>query len=318
VRFTFLKQVSLLLLVAGAAVAGAQVRATSTTLQLGATSGNATTAQVHVSGASNPTGIVTVFSVSSTESRELGSVALDANGDGTVDLPANATSGQLSAVYKGDSSNGESTSSVVPQKSAASCTSNPPTPPPNGFCFTPASATALTVKAGSTGTFVGTVTPDISFTQNVSFYCTGLPQNAQCVFTPSTVQTATGTPGTSVNTTLQILTTAPSGSSLNSLLTRSRTWSLAGSLALGIGLLLSRRRSKALSLWLRAAGMAAVGAFLVLGLSGCNARYNYLNHPPSPRNGGTPLGTYNISVTASSDNGITATTNAVSVALTVD
>jgi hypothetical protein len=54
----------------------------------------------------------------------------------------------------------------------------------------------------------------------------------------------------------------------------------------------------------------------VLGTTGCNPRYYYLNHGP-PQNPATPAGTYTITVTGQSSNGVTAILNNTTFALTV-
>jgi hypothetical protein len=59
-----------------------------------------------------------------------------------------------------------------------------------------------------------------------------------------------------------------------------------------------------------------VGAISLLGTTACSARYGYLNHGPTF--GGTPLGSYTITVTAQTSNGVTATAHSTPLALTVN
>jgi len=59
-----------------------------------------------------------------------------------------------------------------------------------------------------------------------------------------------------------------------------------------------------------------VGLVTVLGTTACNPRYSYLNHSPDP-NQATPAGTYAVTVSAVSSNGVSATTNTTNFALTV-
>jgi hypothetical protein len=59
--------------------------------------------------------------------------------------------------------------------------------------------TSLTIKAGSSGSAVFTVTPAGGFNQTVSFTCSGLPANSTCTFSPSSV-TPNGAPITSTVT----------------------------------------------------------------------------------------------------------------------
>lgn len=313
-RCTHLKQVGrislVLLLASGAAVAGAQ-SSTNTTLQLVPTTSTGTsTVSVHVSGSGDVTGVVTILAAPTsnpTKTSELGSVVSDSDGNATLVLSANTVAGQLlSAEYRGNSSNSTSTSPQIQAPSASSTGSD--------YDYLQ-SATWVTTQAGSAATTVATVTPTGGFTQNVSFFCTGLPLNSQCTFTPSTVQTTGG----AVTSTLQILTTSPSGN-LASSSAQSRviaqTTPLFFAVSLALGLLLVSRGKRLQKL--RAPILMLMGGMLLLGLSGCNARYNYLNHAPSPANTGTPTGTYSITVTASSDNGITTTDHTVPLVLTVD
>jgi hypothetical protein len=48
--------------------------------------------------------------------------------------------------------------------------------------------------------------------------------------------------------------------------------------------------------------LAIVAVAGVMGMTACNARYNYLNHGP-PGNPGTPIGTYTVTVEAESSTG---------------
>jgi hypothetical protein len=86
---------------------------------------------------------------------------------------------------------------------------------------------------------------------------------------------------------------------------------LPGALGLG-GLAWGGRRR-----WLnRLSLLALVGIVTMLGTTACNARYNYYNHGPSST--ATPAGTYTIKVTGQSSDGVTATSNSTTLALTVE
>jgi hypothetical protein len=62
----------------------------------------------------------------------------------------------------------------------------------------------MALKAGQSGSFTVTVTPDAAgFTQPVSFSCSGLPANSTCSFSPATV-----TPGASAAGTTMTISTA--------------------------------------------------------------------------------------------------------------
>jgi hypothetical protein len=85
--------------------------------------------------------------------------------------------------------------------------------------------------------------------------------------------------------------------------------------ALGLcGLAFGVRRHK----WLaRLSLVIFVGMVTVLGATGCNPRYYYEHHGP-PINPATPPGTYNITVTAQSSNGVTAITHSTTFVLVVN
>ena len=87
---------------------------------------------------------------------------------------------------------------------------------------------------------------------------------------------------------------------------------LPGTLTLG-GLAFTFRRRRLLGRLVLLALVAFVG---VLGSTACSPLYNYRNHGP-PQNLPTPTGTYNVTISAQSSNGVTATTHTTTIALTV-
>ena len=88
---------------------------------------------------------------------------------------------------------------------------------------------------------------------------------------------------------------------------------LPGALSLG-GLAFGARRRR----WLfRLSLVALIGLVTLLGTTACNPRYYYLNHAP-PKNPGTPAGTYTVTVTAQSSNGVTALTHSTTFVLKVN
>jgi peptidoglycan/LPS O-acetylase OafA/YrhL len=96
--------------------------------------------------------------------------------------------------------------------------------------------------------------------------------------------------------------------------TNTIAWALLLPGALGLGGLAwgSRRRR-----WLnRLVLVALVGFVTTLGTTACNPQYYYYNHGP-PTNLPTPSGTYTVTVTGQSSNGITAITNSTTMVLTV-
>jgi hypothetical protein len=61
--------------------------------------------------------------------------------------------------------------------------------------------------------------------------------------------------------------------------------------------------------------LVMVGAIGVVGTPSCAARYNYLNHGPTFA--GTPSGTYTLTITAQTSNGVTASSQSQTLTLVV-
>jgi hypothetical protein len=59
-----------------------------------------------------------------------------------------------------------------------------------------------------------------------------------------------------------------------------------------------------------------LGIVATLGASGCSPLYRYYQHGPG-NNPATPTGSYNLTITAQSSNGVTAITNNTTLVLTV-
>ncbi|MDR3727348.1 MAG: Ig-like domain repeat protein [Terracidiphilus sp.] len=145
---------------------------------------------------------------------------------------------------------------------------------------TPASGTVYT---GEALTSTITVAPGTGFTLDVALTCTGLPTNTTCTLTPTTV---TGGSGTSK---LVIQTTAPSKTTTAAnRMPGGRGWPvLAGLLLLFIPK--KWRRGG----WL--AGLLLVAALAAGSLTGCGGS--------SSLSGGTPAGTYTVTVTGTAVDG---------------
>jgi ABC-type transport system involved in cytochrome c biogenesis permease subunit len=87
---------------------------------------------------------------------------------------------------------------------------------------------------------------------------------------------------------------------------------LPGAFGLG-GLAWAARRRP----WLNRFSLFSLVALVTtLGATACAPRYNYYNHGPPP-NPATPAGTYTVTVTAQSTNGVTAIENFATIAVTV-
>lgn len=257
--------------------------------------------------------------------RQLGSVALNGNGQATAtfDLPGGEHT--LRAVYAGDTSHQSSVSD--PQAAAAATTSTP------DFQITvSALQPGSTLSPGAAATATVTLTPvnnaALTAPMFITVSCSGLPDQSSCSFTPETLEINQTTPtscssgsSTCPPTSSMVIQTQGPGTATK-LVTPARpgknpapiAWALVlpGALGLG-GLAWGARRRRWLS---RVLLLAAVGVVMTLGTAGCNPQYNYYNHG-QVTNPATPAGTYNVLVTAQSSNGITAITHSTTVALTV-
>jgi hypothetical protein len=182
----------------------------------------------------------------------------------------------MTAVYGGDANNAGSTSSVLTQTV-------------NAADFTLSSSpSSVTVKAGQSGTFILTVTPQGSFTSPITFSSSGLPALAGCTFKPASV-----TPNTStVTSTLTITTTAQTASLASPFGRRSSplyaTWLMLPAMLLGAAGMAAPKRRKLL---------AYCFAFLLVGGCLLQAACGGGSNGSVSGGGGTPAGTYTITVT---------------------
>lgn len=236
-----------------------------------------------------------------------GSAFVSENGTATLTLDqVSATARQFAAVYSGSERYAASASASATVQADAS--SGLP-----DFSIS-ANPSALSLTPGSFGTSVITVTPINGFTQSVTLTLSGLPGATSYTFTPNIVTALTGQTGVS---TLQIQTTSPTGALNRDAPFSGSTSHLAyavlfpGVLALvGIGTL--RKHGS-----LRIVGLILLVAASTTGVMGCSQRYHYLNRPPAVAPG-TPAGSYNVTLTAYSNNGGQVTTHTLQIALTVN
>ena len=243
----------------------------------------------------------------SDQGRTLAGAALNAQGQATLALALPAGDHSLTATYVGDATHLTSVSKSVRAQAQGDTT------PDFQISVSPAS---LSLTPGQSGAVTASVTPENSSALTapmfVTLSCSGLPDQASCVFTPENIEilpNATAPiPVSMVLLTQQaegsIARPGSSGISLAIL--------LPGALGLG-GLAWSLRRRA----WLQRLSLLGLVALVaMLGATACNARYDYFNHGPPP-NPATPAGTYTIDVSAQSSNGVTAITNTTTLALTV-
>ena len=237
----------------------------------------------------------------------LGSALVGADGSAVLRvgrLPAvtGKTEASITAAYQSGTADGSSVSAPLSLAVPAATSVLP------DFTVT-GNPTTVTVPQGSFGTTALTVTSVGGYNGSVEFSCTGLPAQVTCAFNPT--QQLLGAGNTFVST-LELQTQGPSGTQ-GSLLTHPA--GIAFAVLLPGAMLLScftRRR--------RGAHWFALGILTVtagLGLSGCSQRYGYLHHPP-PVAGGTPTGTFPITVAVTGGQGATVTEHDITISLVVD
>ena len=309
--------------------------ATTTTLTAGTLSGCVQPLTVTVAAGGSPvtSGTVTINDQFEGNTVQLATAALSSSGTASPSVTLAAGSHSLTASFTGITGYAASTSSAVLVSVATECeftvdVSN----------FNPASTAVntLTLTAGQTGSFIITVAPSVEFTSTltapmfVTLSCTGLPDGASCVATPENLEILSTTPESCPSgslasacpptSTMVIETYAAStvkATPPTKLGNRSHpiAWAflLPGALSLG-GLAFGARRRR----WLnRLSLLALVGLVTLLGTTACNPRYYYLNHGP-PINPATPPGTYTVTVSAQSSNGVTALTHSTTFVLVVN
>jgi N-acetylneuraminic acid mutarotase len=178
---------------------------------------------------------------------------------------------------------------------------------PPGFTLS-ANPSSLTIKSGSTGTTVITLTPTGGFTGTVNFSCgTTLPSDVTCSFSPASLTVASG--GSAPTATLTVGTTGTTAASLGSRPGATLIPEIFVAmilLPLGLTRRILRVR-KAGSPWLMGlllivtASLAGAG---LLGLAGCGGKAS----------NSTPPGNYSVPVDVTSG----ATTVPLSLSITVD
>lgn len=248
--------------------------------------------------------------------RELAGDVLNTDGHAKLSLDLPGGDHMLRAVYQGDATHRGSVSEATGVHAQASAT------PDFSISVSPAT---LSLPLGQSGSVTASIRPENNSTLTapmfVTLSCQGLPDQSSCTFTPENIEILASScpdpssPSCPIKSTMVIETQLGTGS-----LTASRKRDNAGTVALAILLpgalvLLGlgwRRRD-----WMgRSSLLLLLGLISVWGVSACNVRYNYFNHGP-PHNPPTPAGTYKVTVSAQSNNGITAVTHTATLALTV-
>jgi hypothetical protein len=258
--------------------------------------------------------------------RILAEAALNGVGQATTTIALPSGTHGLRATYTGDATHAASNSPVTEAQAMASSTPN------FQLTLTPISPSSfpLTVSQGASGTVAVTVVPEnnavLTAPMFVTLSCSGLPNQASCTFTPENVEILSTTPASCPSgspasscppiSTMLLQTQGPGtvGKVVPARKSSSIAWAfvLPGMIGLG-GLAWGTRRHAWLS---RLTLVAFVGLVTTLGISGCSPLYRFYQHGPG-NNPPTPSGTYNVTVTAQSSNGVTAITNSTTMVLTV-
>jgi hypothetical protein len=255
----------------------------TTTLQASATSGNMNaqiTLTATVSGV-NPTGSVTFVAGSTT----LGTATL-ANGMAMLQASfAAAGSYSITANYSGDANNAQSASGTVMITIIA---------PDFTIAANPQN---LTIQAGQSGTVTLTLTQIGGYTGTVNLSCTGLPSEATCTFSPSTLTSTGSSPITGKLTVSTTAAVARLGSDDDH--PAGVPWIPAGSLALAglVGLAISPAKTRRWNSRFRATCLLLILAAGWLSLQGCGG-----GGSGNMKNPGTPPGSYAINVIVADTN----------------
>ena len=307
-------------------VAAASAQSTGTTTTMTAQSSTAATCSLTslavgvTSTTGVPAGTVTIMDAASGSPVSLGSTPLNPTGQASFVFGLANGVHTLSAVYTGNATYNGSTSVSVSQTVSSQCTSS--------FIVTVSSlAPSNTLTAGEAGTATATVVPLSPFVPPagntpafVTLSCSGLPNQASCIFSPESLEIL---PLQHQGVTSSMVLQTQAGGTAGQLrppaaYTRGSgpvAWAflLPGMLGLG-GLAWGARRRA----WLNKLALIALVALVtILGTTACNPRYYYYNHGP-PTTLPTPSGTYTVIVTGQSSNGITAITQNTTMVLTVN
>ncbi len=284
-----------------------------------------TTLTVAVTGSGGvPSGTVNIEDEASGAPVQLASAALSSSGQATVSLYLANGTHTLLAMYAGDSTYQTSTSLPASAPISSQCTTAFAV---SLYNISPSSSSAMTLTAGQSGTAAVTVTPSQEFVASlntsgapafVDVSCSGLPSLSSCTFTPESLEILPGQ-GAGVISSMLIQTQGQGGASALPGAPQTRkigpvVWATMLPGMLGLGGLAWAARGKR---WLqRLALVALLGLVTTLGTTACNPRYYYEHHGP-PVTPATPTGSFNLTVTGQSSNGVTSISNNTTMVLTV-
>jgi hypothetical protein len=248
--------------------------------------------------------------------KQIAGAALNTDGRARFAIDLAAGEHSLRAVYLGDTAHRGSVSETTGVHALAAAS------PDFSISVSPAK---LSLPLGESGSVTAAIKPEnnsaLSSPMFVTLSCSGLPDESSCTFTPENIEilpTSCPNPSAStcpINSTMVIETQLGTGS-----LAHPKSSGSGGAIslalllpgALGLVALARRRRN-----WLgNLSVVVLLGAVSTLGATACNSRYNYFHHGP-PHNPPTPAGTYTLTVSAQSNNGVTAITRTTTMTLTV-
>ena len=242
--------------------------------------------------------------------KQLAGAALSANGTAELTVDLAAGNHPLRAVYQGDAAHAASASAVAQVSADATSTGAPN----YQVAISPAS---LTLTQGQSGTITVSLTPVNSSALTgpmfITLSCSGNPDQSACTFTPGSVEIL---PNATTAVTSSMVMATQATPTRGAAARRSSGTALAVLLPgmLGLAGLAFGARKRG---WARLMLIAFVALATSLGMSACSPLYNYYNHGPND-NLPTPAGTFQMKVTAQSNNGVTAITNSTSFVLTVN
>ena len=307
-----------------AAAATTQNVATATTLNVIATGNAQATATVTVMDSSGlpASGVVSIAE----GGRILAESTLNASGQATTNITLPGGSHELRAVYSGDEAHRASTSPTVEAQTDSGAT------PGFAISLTPVVPTSfpMVLTAGTSGTAQVTITPQnnasLTAPMFVTLSCSGLPNQSSCTFTPESIEILPTTQATCPANSpasacppvsSMLVQTDTGGTTGRSAVERTGkpiAWALLLPGMVGLGGLAWGARRRA---WLsRLALVALLGLAATLGATGCAPLYRYYQHGPGDTPP-TPAGTYNITITAQSSNGVSAISTNTTMVLTV-
>jgi hypothetical protein len=172
-------------------------------------------------------------------------------------------------------------------------------------------AASLSISKGKSGLVTFTVTPKNGFNQAVTFACSGLPSEATCVFSPSSV-----TPnGSAVSSQLTITTAAATSAMLHRESGGPGLWRRASGMAACALLLCVLPGARRRRIWRYLATLLLAVALCLSPVLGCGGGGSSAASGTSDQ--GTPSGTSTITITASSGSGSSTTQQTATLTLTV-